>query len=269
MCQKLSKVRVAVELMSCTAWQPQLPKSAHNSRLCRDQLRCRKITCCSFKLYAIVQANQPKTKVQRLNPLHTGIGEPPPNDMERSKLAFLMVEVPKLIDVNPETSSREIQSLIHKHLGVEVDLHQVRRTKRVLLCDDEETARDDFTKIPVYLERLKAANPEVVTDLKLDSKGQFQRTFICPEESEAFMMGALPWLGIDGTRMENGYNQILLLAMGRDANNESMLLAWAVVESENHESWAWFVRLLKKTLPTICSETEQVTVIRYVEVSLH
>jgi hypothetical protein len=38
---------------------------------------------------------------------------------------------------------------------------------------------------------------------------------------------------LDATFFLNVYNQVILLAIGRDGNNRSYLLAWAIVESEN------------------------------------
>ena len=40
--------------------------------------------------------------------------------------------------------------------------------------------------------------------------------------------------------------QTLLLAVGIDANGKNLLLAWAVVESENKESWIWL-----RTVPSM------------------
>lgn len=43
--------------------------------------------------------------------------------------------------------------------------------------------------------------------------------------------------------------QTVLLAVGIDANGHNLLLTWAVVESENSDSWSWFVSQLKCAIP--------------------
>lgn len=36
----------------------------------------------------------------------------------------------------------------------------------------------------------------------------------------------------------------LLSTVGRDGNNQMFPIAWAVVESENKDSWSWFLKFL-------------------------
>lgn len=46
----------------------------------------------------------------------------------------------------------------------------------------------------------------------------------------------------------------LLLAVDIDANGENVLLAWAMVESENRDSWEWFFQHLRWSIPEISLE---------------
>jgi MULE transposase domain len=41
------------------------------------------------------------------------------------------------------------------------------------------------------------------------------------------------------------------LAIGRDGNNQGYLIAWAIVESENADSWTWFIEQLVLGCPAI------------------
>jgi transposase-like protein len=45
-----------------------------------------------------------------------------------------------------------------------------------------------------------------------------------------------------------------LLAVSIDADGRNVILAWAVVESENRDSWEYFLRLLRRCIPEITSE---------------
>jgi transposase-like protein len=46
----------------------------------------------------------------------------------------------------------------------------------------------------------------------------------------------------------------LLLAVSIDANGHNVILAWAIVESENRDSWEYFLRLLRRCIPEVASE---------------
>ena len=50
---------------------------------------------------------------------------------------------------------------------------------------------------------------------------------------------------MDGTFMTGQYRGTLLIAIGVDGNNQVVSIAFALVESENSESWLWFLKLLK------------------------
>ena len=47
----------------------------------------------------------------------------------------------------------------------------------------------------------------------------------------------------------------MLTAIGRDANDQMLPIAWAMVEVENKDTWSWFLELLVDDLggPNICS----------------
>src|SRR5436190_2298547 len=47
----------------------------------------------------------------------------------------------------------------------------------------------------------------------------------------------------------------LSLAIGTDADGHNTILAWAVVESENRDSWEWFFRHLQRAIPSISWES--------------
>uniref|UniRef100_A0A453RIB9 MULE transposase domain-containing protein n=1 Tax=Aegilops tauschii subsp. strangulata TaxID=200361 RepID=A0A453RIB9_AEGTS len=53
---------------------------------------------------------------------------------------------------------------------------------------------------------------------------------------------------LDGCFFKGACQGELLAAIGRDANNQMYPVAWAVVEKETNESWAWFIGLLIKDL---------------------
>ena len=49
---------------------------------------------------------------------------------------------------------------------------------------------------------------------------------------------------MDGCFLKGKYGGELLSVVGRDANDQLLPLAYAVVEVENKETWTWFLELL-------------------------
>jgi transposase-like protein len=52
-------------------------------------------------------------------------------------------------------------------------------------------------------------------------------------------------LSIDGTFLLGKYKGTLLVAISCDADNALVVLAFALVERENRDSWSWFLRLVR------------------------
>lgn len=62
------------------------------------------------------------------------------------------------------------------------------------------------------------------------------------------------FIAVDGTFLKGRFVQVLLLAVGIDANGHNTVLAWGVVESENRSSWEWFFLHLRRAIPQISTE---------------
>jgi len=53
---------------------------------------------------------------------------------------------------------------------------------------------------------------------------------------------------VNSTFLKGRFVQTLLLAVGIDGNGHNLLLAWSIVESENKDSWTWFLTCLKTSI---------------------
>uniref|UniRef100_K3ZNC5 SWIM-type domain-containing protein n=1 Tax=Setaria italica TaxID=4555 RepID=K3ZNC5_SETIT len=72
-----------------------------------------------------------------------------------------------------------------------------------------------------------------------------QRVFWCfPQCSEAFQH-CCPVILVDGTFLTGKYKGTLMMAVAVDPEQQLVPLAFALVESENNESWSWFMKLVR------------------------
>jgi len=163
--------------------------------------------------------------------------------------------VPLHLFVTKSTELLEIIDCLRIHYHVKVNYESARITKSTLVKDRREHQCYQFTKIPAYIALVKHQNPEIhihlVTTTAQEDNNQnaFQRLFICPHESRQSFRHMRKFLAVDGTFLKARFVQTLLFAVGIDGNGESLLLAWGVVESENTESWTWFLENLKSVIP--------------------
>ncbi|KAL6532252.1 hypothetical protein OROGR_014222 [Orobanche gracilis] len=60
--------------------------------------------------------------------------------------------------------------------------------------------------------------------------------------------GSIPIIVVDGTFINSAYMGTLLAASTQDANRSIIPIAFAVVDSENEDSWTWFFKNLRKAI---------------------
>ncbi|KAL3529567.1 hypothetical protein ACH5RR_008889 [Cinchona calisaya] len=65
---------------------------------------------------------------------------------------------------------------------------------------------------------------------------------------KGFLASCLPFIGFDGCHLKGPYREVLLFAIGIDGNNGPCPIAYAIVESENKESWLFFFEWLSTLL---------------------
>ncbi|KAL6567148.1 hypothetical protein OROMI_015552 [Orobanche minor] len=61
-----------------------------------------------------------------------------------------------------------------------------------------------------------------------------------------FLAGCAPFIFFDGCHLRGKYGGVLLSAMGTDPDCGIFPVAYAVVETENKESWGFFLKCLEK-----------------------
>ena len=57
-----------------------------------------------------------------------------------------------------------------------------------------------------------------------------------------FLGGCRPIIGLDGCYLKGRFEGQILAVTARDANDNIFLVAFAVVEQENKDSWVWFLQ---------------------------
>ncbi|XP_025607242.1 uncharacterized protein [Arachis hypogaea] len=108
-----------------------------------------------------------------------------------------------------------------------------------------------YARLRDYGNEILKTNPgstvRIHTNPMPDSNPLFLSIYVCFDAcKKGFVGGCRPLIGLDGTFLRGYYGGQLLTAIGQDANNHIYPIAYAIVESENKESWKWFLEILQE-----------------------
>ncbi|VFQ68697.1 unnamed protein product [Cuscuta campestris] len=114
---------------------------------------------------------------------------------------------------------------------------------------------DSYTHLPFILYNLQNVYPGTIVEVVYSSHPP--NLNVTPDEGPHFkyafwafpaaingLQYCLPVVTVDGTHLYGKYKGHLLLAVALNGNRELFPLAYAVVDGETSNSWAWFFRLL-------------------------
>ena len=166
--------------------------------------------------------------------------------VRQSLQSFLLSAVPKVLAVTRSTKAKDIQAAVQQFYKQRIGYQAAHKALQALQKKDIGLERDEFGKIPAYLEVLKKKDPFGHFILKTDPTERFQRLFISPSVCRDTFRSCPRIVACDGTFTKSKFRQTLLFAVTIDGNDEVVVLAWALLESENEDTWSFFLKELKR-----------------------
>nr|AAS98456.1 hypothetical protein [Oryza sativa Japonica Group] len=138
----------------------------------------------------------------------------------------------------------------HNKTGGE-SYHKAWRAKQKAMEKIYGTFEEAYDTLPHMLNILKRRNPGTYVAVQ-DRESIYPPNYLVMQRA-FFAFGACihafqcsrPVLCVDSTFLTGKYRGQILTAVGADANNQIIPVAFAFVESENYESWLWFLQHLK------------------------
>ena len=222
---------------------------------------------CQWRVFAS-RTRTNDIKISRLISQHDCLGAAIPIRSTCNNQSWLTRQIPKHLVVSTirKTTPRELIDTIQLHFNEDINYQAAYKACSTLSNNTIEYERDSYRQISAYLARVQAANPWAylrldtiptaeVDPLSGEELSQFRRIFISPAEAQLSFQQCRNFVALDGTFCKARYIQTLLLAVTIDANGHIVLLAWAVVEGENSDSWTWFLCHLKHAIPQIMRAT--------------
>jgi hypothetical protein len=150
---------------------------------------------------------------------------------------------------------KSLRDTVLRDTQVGISLTKAYRAKRYAVQKIGGDYHEQYRRIQDYAHTVLSANPgsciviKCFVDPARAINPRFERMYVSFDaQVKGFLAGCRPFFGLDGTHVKLPNGGQILTAQGRDANNNLFPIAFALVESENANSWTWFLELLVQAI---------------------
>jgi len=254
-----------IEWNVLNGYQIKMPKNeGYRVRvLCREE--------CGYKALCSVVGDRRTYQIKTYCGDHT-CGKVLDNKSANSRWVATKV-VPKM-QVSKSMTVKEVFDEMSLTYGVGITMDRAWRARKIAKKIIEGDADKQYSKIWRYAAELKRACKGNSVKINVDGPSatiqpRFGSFYFCFEGcKKGFITACRPFVGVDGCHLKTRYGGQLLIAVGRDPNDQYFPLAFGVVETECKESWSWFMQLLMEDIGqdkryVFISDQQKVTCIYY------
>ena len=228
-------------------------KVSKKGRLKRKSVRAveKDKNVCGFRLFASWMSTEMSFQIKSLKPKHRCSRNYNLGSLVTYK--WIAHHYAKELIADPFIPLLKMKADIRARYHLNVSIGQCLRAKQRALFDYEGGLKEHYARIWEYRNAVLDTNPGStcrVDDEETSSGNYYFRKFYACFKGvrDGWFAGCRKVIGLDGCFLKHTCKGELLVAMGRDANNQMYPIAWAVVKVENHENWCWFLGLLCEDL---------------------
>ena len=151
--------------------------------------------------------------------------------------------------LHPSYASKEILTDFQLEFGIQISYRKAWLAKEIALLDIRGSYEDSFRILPSYCIELERTNPGSVSHLIREDDDSFQRLFWAFGSSvRSFKRSLRPLIAVDGAHLREKYHGIPFIAVKYDGDRRLFLIAFAIVEIEDRDTWEWFLAELDVNL---------------------
>ncbi|KAL9669021.1 hypothetical protein QQ045_006562 [Rhodiola kirilowii] len=165
---------------------------------------------------------------------------------------FIGMDIKDLIREDLRYSPKQVRELMRSKYGYKISYIKAWKACQkafVYLFGDWE---DSFATLPAYMGVLKETNLGSIVywdKSTLDSGNEsVNRVFWAFGPAISGFTHCRPAISIDATHLNGKWKGVLMIAVALDAENEILPLGYALVESENIDSWRWFMTCIRNDI---------------------
>nr|XP_027093604.1 uncharacterized protein LOC113714006 [Coffea arabica] len=208
---------------------------------------------CMWNIYCSVRSDKVTFQIKSMLLTHT-CGRTTYHGL--ASVTYLANKYLEDIRLNPDFNVGDFMIKVHKDLGVSITPnvgYKVKAKAKQMIHGDFVS---QYSKLWSYCEELQKANPDsnvfMTTTENNEGDDEFQRFYVYLDGCKrGFLKGCRYVVSLDGCHLRGCHKEVLLTAVGVDPNDQLFLIVYAVVETENKNSWKWFVEELKRDLEII------------------
>ncbi|WMV26829.1 hypothetical protein MTR67_020214 [Solanum verrucosum] len=222
------------------------PNEAH-----RVRAKCKFKEKCKWLCYGAIDRDSGNFMIKNYYPIHKCL---PSNKNKMCTTKFLASRFKDEITRQPSLRIWEIQELCREKLGLQVGRTICYKAKMMILRENMGDWNMEFARLCDYAEVIKQTNPGSSVWVRMDretvpGKNLFVYFYVCLDAlKKGWKEGCRRIIGFDGYFLKGACKGELLVAVGRNGNNQMFPIAWAVMDKETKHSWTFFINYLKKDL---------------------
>ncbi|XP_010533352.1 PREDICTED: uncharacterized protein LOC104809156 [Tarenaya hassleriana] len=147
-----------------------------------------------------------------------------------------------------EFKPKDVKKNMLTDYGFDMTYWQAWKAKEKAIDIVRASPENSFNFLPAYLELIQEANSGTVTSYVVDEDCRFKYAFIAFGACLRGFCYMRKVIVVDGTFLTGKFKGVLLVAVCQDGNNHIYPIAFGVVDSENVDSWEWFLMQLRSSI---------------------
>ncbi|KAL1204387.1 hypothetical protein V5N11_034642 [Cardamine amara subsp. amara] len=199
---------------------------------------------CQWRIFASINSSSTRVFVRSLHDEHNCTWHGKVSLLTNARIAEMYIEE---FRENPDISAGHLQAKLLKQ-NVNVSWTICERTRLRCLQTFDRAQAEQLARLHDYVYELRRSNPNSTVECEV-RQSKFHRFYVCfAGLQEGWREACRRILHIDGTFLKWRMTGMLLVACGRDPNDQTFPLAWGIVDVESKENWVWFFEHLVEDL---------------------
>ena len=210
---------------------------------------------CQWFVFASIEKALGSTDlvVKSMNDKHENCNHAWKNKNLKSK--WLSDRYMERIRSNSRIPVREIRQTVNEEYQAQISRWIAAKARKLALEMIKGSAEQQYKRIWEYCAEIKKTHEGSTMEVMFTpfrgpgGNPKFMRLYCCLGPlKKGFKDDLRPLIALDGCHLKGTYRGQLLTAIAADPNNGWWPIAWAVVEREATEQWAWFLKYLSDDL---------------------